>query len=218
MMRQGAVLFLVWVLAISRFSDGYSPRDSYLIDCGSSTNTTVGGRVFVADSLASKLLSTPKNVLASISGASGSSDVPQLYQTARIFTSTSTYTFSISQGGRHWIRLHFAPFDYNGYKMSMANFGVLADGFVLLSDFSTTSKVMKEFSLNVTSDTLGVTITPSGQLICLPQCIGGCVHARYLDSGWCEPSSFRKISRSFADGYRDSLEDKYGRADCVLGQ
>ncbi|KAI4385529.1 hypothetical protein MLD38_003543 [Melastoma candidum] len=45
--------------------------------------------------------------------------------------------------------------------MSTANFGVSAGNFVLLSNFSTMSTVMKEFSLNVTSSTLRIMNSPS---------------------------------------------------------
>ncbi|KAI4383834.1 hypothetical protein MLD38_009631 [Melastoma candidum] len=168
MKREGSVSFLVLglsILCLSWFSDGYIPPDSYLIDCGSSANVTMEGRVFLADSQASKFLSTPQDILASASGSGSSSDVSQLYRTARIYTGTTTYSFSISQIGRHWIRLYFGPFDYSGYKMSTANFGVSATDFVLLSNFSTTSTVMKEFSLNLTSSTLTITITPSSNSI-----------------------------------------------------
>ncbi|KAL3750844.1 hypothetical protein ACJRO7_011780 [Eucalyptus globulus] len=154
-------LWALSILCLARSSDGYSPPDNYLIDCGSSTNTTVGNRVFLADSLASKFVSTPQNVLASASNSVSSSDVSQLYQTARVFTGSTKYTFPISQSGRHWIRLYFSPFDYQSYNMSTAIFAVSAQNFGLLSNFSASGSVMKEFSLNVTSSNLVVTITPS---------------------------------------------------------
>lgn len=154
-------LWALSILCLARSSNGYSPPDNYLIDCGSSTNTTVGSRVFLADKESSKFLSTPQNVLASASNSLNSSDGSQLYQTARVFNGSTRYTFPISQGGRHWIRLYFSPFDYESYKMSTAKFAVSAQDFVLLSNFTASGRVMKEFSLNVTSSDLVVTITPS---------------------------------------------------------
>ncbi|GFZ20561.1 hercules receptor kinase 1 [Actinidia rufa] len=65
---------------------GFSPADKYLIDCGSRANTTVGDRVFVADSFVSNLLSTPENILAN---TSSNSEGSLLYQTARIFSGVS---------------------------------------------------------------------------------------------------------------------------------
>lgn len=157
---------LTWLLSILCFSclsSGFSPVDNYLIDCGSSTNTSVGNRIFIADNLASKLLSTPQDVLAKTNSNSitTSSDSP-LYQTARVFTGSSKYTFSIGQSGRHWIRLYFYPFVYNSYNMSLANFAVSTQDHVLLSNFSVkSSAVAKEYSLNVTSNVLVITFTPS---------------------------------------------------------
>jgi serine/threonine protein kinase len=161
---------LIWVLSILClvcFSAGFNPADNYLIDCGSATNTSVGNRVFVADNLASNLLSTPQDVLAKTTLKSiNSSEDSLLYQTARVFTGSSKYTFSIRQGGRHWIRLYFYPFVYNSYDMSAAKFAVSTQNHVLLSDFSVkNTSVVKEFSLNVTSNNLVITFTPSSNSI-----------------------------------------------------
>ncbi|KAK4852463.1 hypothetical protein QYF36_024367 [Acer negundo] len=158
---------LIWVLSILCFACfcccQFSPQDNYLINCGSPTNATVGNRVFVSDNSASKLLSTPQNVLASTSSkpVTSSSD-SVLYQTARVFTGSSKYTFSIRQSDRHWIRLYFYPFVYDKYDMSKAKFSVSSANHALLSDFSVDSSVVKEFSVNVTSSTLDVTFSPSG--------------------------------------------------------
>ncbi|KAK6935948.1 Serine-threonine/tyrosine-protein kinase, catalytic domain [Dillenia turbinata] len=158
--------FLIWVsifVSLYYCSVGYNPPDNYLIDCGSSTNTSVGNRVFVADPSASKLLSTTQTVFADTSSKSitSLSNLP-LYQTARIFTGSSKYTFSISQSGRHWIRLYFYPFVFGSYNMSLAKFSVSIPSHALLSDFTPDSSAsMKEFSINVTSSTLEITFTPS---------------------------------------------------------
>lgn len=159
--------WVVSFLCLSCLSSGFNPVDNYLIDCGSSTNTSVDSRVFIADNLASNLLSTPQDVLAksNLTSITLFSDSP-LYQTARVFTGSSKYTFSIHQSGRHWIRLYFYPFVYNSYNMSVANFAVSTQDHVLLSNFSVTSAaVVKEFSLNVTSNDLVITFTPSANSI-----------------------------------------------------
>ncbi|KAF5751499.1 kinase family protein [Tripterygium wilfordii] len=141
-------------------SSGFSPVDNYLIDCGSTSNTTVGDRVFVSESHASRFLSTPREIFAKISKSVTSSDDSPLYETARILDGTSKYSFSIGKSGRHWIRLYFYPFVHDSYNMSKANFTVSAQNFVLLSDFGTATNLVKEFSVNVTSDTLVITFTP----------------------------------------------------------
>ncbi|KAK8683546.1 hypothetical protein V6N13_039605 [Hibiscus sabdariffa] len=156
---------LFWVssiLCLALFARGFTPADNFLIDCGSPSNTTVGDRVFMADNLASKLLSAPENVLGNTSKSVTSSDDSPLYQTARIFTGVSKYTFSISRPGRHWIRLYFYPFAYASYNMSMAKFDVFTDNHGLLSSFSVQSLLVKEFSVNVTANSLAITFSPSG--------------------------------------------------------
>ncbi|KAK6271914.1 hypothetical protein POUND7_008997 [Theobroma cacao] len=155
---------LFWVssvLFLACFAKEFTPADNYLIDCGSPTNTTVGDRVFMADNLASKFLSTSENVLGNTSKAVTSSDDSRLYQTARVFTGVSKYTFSVSQRGRHWIRLYFYPFVYASYNMSLANFTVSTENHVLLSSFGVQAPLVKEFSVNVTSNTLVITLSPS---------------------------------------------------------
>ncbi|KNA04810.1 hypothetical protein SOVF_196300 [Spinacia oleracea] len=133
---------------------------NYLIDCGSSQNTTVGDRVFAADRYSTRFLSSPQNVLGS---SSSSSSNLAIYQSARIFTESSRYSLPISQMGRYFIRLYFSPFDHGTYRMSSATFSVSAQQFTLLSDYTPErSPIVKEYSVNVTSDTLVITFSPSG--------------------------------------------------------
>ncbi|XP_068310403.1 receptor-like protein kinase HERK 1 [Pyrus communis] len=155
----------IWVLSplcLGLLCSGFVPADNYLIDCGSLANTTVGNRVFLADNLASKYLSSPKDVVANVSLKSITSfDDSPLYQTARIFPESSKYTFSISHSGRHWIRLYFYPFVFGSYDLSKAKFSISAQNFALLTDFSVQNTSLKEFSVNVISDSLVITFTPS---------------------------------------------------------
>lgn len=131
--------------------------DNFLIDCGSPSNTTVGNRVFLADSYASKYLSTPRDILANTSANTNS----QLYQTTRIFNGTTKYSFPISQKGRYFIRLYFFPFVYKAYNLSTASFSVSAQQFVLFSGSTPQAPTIKEYSVNVTSKNLDITFTPA---------------------------------------------------------
>lgn len=154
-------LLVIWVSSVLCLACCSGSQDDYLIDCGSTTNTSVAGRVFLADT--SSYLSTPEKLLANTATKSDSSsdDLP-LYQTARIFTGTSKYTFSVGSNRRYWIRLYFFPFVYDTYNMSTANFSVSTQNHVLISNFSPKAgSAMKEFSENVTSDTLVITFAPS---------------------------------------------------------
>ncbi|XP_027340636.1 receptor-like protein kinase HERK 1 [Abrus precatorius] len=152
------------ILPLVCFCATFVPVDNYLIDCGAPANTSVDGRNFIADSLSKDLLSTQQNILAtsSLKSNASSSDDSPLYQTARIFTGSSKYTFPIQQKGRHWIRLYFFPFTYQKYNLSAANFSVATQNYVLFSSINMQKNpVMKEYSVNVTSDTLVITFTPS---------------------------------------------------------
>ncbi|OAY72154.1 Receptor-like protein kinase HERK 1 [Ananas comosus] len=146
----------------------FTPTDNYLIDCGSSSNATVGGRTFLADDSLSSTLTTPQTILASASANSVASfDDAILYRTARIFTGPSSYSFPIQKHGRHFIRLYFFPFTYQSYNLSAAKFTVSTQDAVLLSDFqppSNPAPVFKEFSANITRDNLILSFVPSGNL------------------------------------------------------
>lgn len=157
---------LIWVssaLYLICASLGFDPVDNFLIDCGSSTNQTVGDRVFVADESYSTVLSTPEKIFVNTNSNFSSSSIDlALYQTARIFNGVSHYTFPIRKQGRHWVRLYFSPFVQNSYNLSKAKFSVSAQTFTLLKDYQIEGGfLVKEYMLNITSSTLILTFTPS---------------------------------------------------------
>ncbi|XP_014621786.1 receptor-like protein kinase HERK 1 [Glycine max] len=159
--------FFICVLSIFPlvcFCATFVPVDNYLIDCGATASTSVGTRNFIADNN-KDLLSTQEDILAttSLKSVTSSSDDLPLYQTARVFTGSSKYTFKIKQKGRHWIRLYFFPSTYEKYNLSAADFTVSTQNHVLFRSLNMQKDpVMKEYSVNVTSDTLVLTFTPSG--------------------------------------------------------
>ncbi|XP_052177277.1 receptor-like protein kinase HERK 1 [Diospyros lotus] len=162
----GTSELFIWIsitMSLCCFCIGFNPADQYLIDCGSAKNNTVGDRVFLADNYAAKFLSTPQNILANTSSNSiASSDDSPLYQTARVFTGVSKYTFPISQKGRIWVRFYFFPFVSGNYNLSLASFSVSAQHYVLLRNSIWKGSSVKEFSINVTSGALEITFAPSG--------------------------------------------------------
>lgn len=139
-----------------------SPYVNYLIDCGSSTKTQlIDGRIFKSDRETTSFLSTTEDIQVSVDFININlppslppSSLP-LYQTARVFTEQSSYTFYISKTGRLWIRLYFFPISNPSYNLTSFVFSVYTDHFVLLHEFShsnNNSLVFKEYLVNV-SDT-----------------------------------------------------------------
>ncbi|XP_002457318.1 receptor-like protein kinase HERK 1 [Sorghum bicolor] len=173
---QVALSFVAIISILCGFCTAYTPADNYLISCGSSVNTKVGRRVFVADSdSGSVTLTTPKSAAVKASpdtpwsGSDSDEAAPALYQTARVFTAPSSYSFGISRPGRHFVRLHFFAFACQGYDLAAASFKVSTQDVVLMDGFApenkttdgtTSSAVRREFLLYVTRDTLVVTFVP----------------------------------------------------------
>lgn len=155
----------VWILFIMCLicsSFQFNPVDNYLIDCGSSKNTSVGTRVFMADNSSLISLSTPQTLFVNTTSKPDSSTTDlALYQTAIVFHGTSNYTFPIKKQGGHWIRLYFYPFNHQSRNLSTARFSVSAQSFTLLRDFRPPSvPVVKEYVLNITSNSLVLNFIP----------------------------------------------------------
>ncbi|KAL6499825.1 Receptor-like protein kinase HERK 1 [Orobanche gracilis] len=162
----GVLRFPIWVLLVLNltcFSRGFDPVDQYHINCGSSSDATIGNITYVADKSASRFLTTSQDILADDGNLNSvpPSEDSELFGTARIFNGPSRYTFLIKEGGRHWIRLHFYPFVYHNYNMSSASFSVFSQSTTLLSDFTPINASVREYSVNVTSGDLIITISPS---------------------------------------------------------
>ncbi|KAL6608266.1 hypothetical protein ACP70R_041329 [Stipagrostis hirtigluma subsp. patula] len=153
-----------WILATCNAD--FTPVDNYLINCGSAADVTIGRRVFAADNSKATILTSPNSVAAStpLNSVSGFENFV-LYQTARIFAARSSYSFKIKNRGRHFVRLHFFPFRQQSYDLATANFKVSTQDVVLLSNFtapSSSSPVVKEYSLNITRNMLILTFVPLG--------------------------------------------------------
>ncbi|KAL9238924.1 hypothetical protein vseg_013292 [Gypsophila vaccaria] len=154
--KNGFVFIMVLIVCSTYFMDEVC--GDFLLDCGSPSNVTIGNRVFLADSYASKYLSAPKNILGNTSANTNL----ELYETARVFDGAASYKLPITQLGRYFIRLYFFPFAFGAYNLSTARFSVSAQQFSLLTDFvPSQSAVMKEFSINVTSKDLVINLQPA---------------------------------------------------------
>lgn len=149
----------------------WSPADNFFIACGSLSNVTAEGRLFVGDggsvALPNPKLSAPGGVLASTTVPNANLLNPKLYQQSRIFTANSSYTFSVTPG-RHFVRLHFFPFVFTNFTPNMSTFSVTANQYMLLDTFrpslySTDARplVFREYSLNASGSSLEITFTPA---------------------------------------------------------
>ncbi|XP_031119272.1 receptor-like protein kinase FERONIA isoform X1 [Ipomoea triloba] len=166
---------LLFVLTFSTLSHGLiifatsSSIENVAISCGSSdAPTALHGRVWVGDNTIS---STSSLHLTGKSWASRAQQKasPVPYQTARASHHEFSYRFSVKPGQK-FIRLHFNPAPYNGFKKSIDLFTVKAGPYTLLTNFSPSLTadslgakfVSKEYCVNVQeSQALTITFIPS---------------------------------------------------------
>uniref|UniRef100_A0ACD5W641 Uncharacterized protein n=1 Tax=Avena sativa TaxID=4498 RepID=A0ACD5W641_AVESA len=155
---------IIWVLLLGTPCNAeFTPADNYLINCGSTADATVGQRVFAAETSGSAILTSRSSVAAS--GWAPGSDGATLYQTARVFSVQSSYSFRMKSRGQHFVRLHFFGFRYQSYDLAAAKFKVSTQETVLLDNFtppSSDSPTVREYSLDVTEDMLILTFVPLG--------------------------------------------------------
>ncbi|KAL4575830.1 hypothetical protein LXL04_011917 [Taraxacum kok-saghyz] len=149
-------LSLMFVLSMA-----FTPQDNFLINCGSTRNAIVDGREFLGDSNkpGSGFLSTDKSTTLSNPDRNSS----ELYTTARVFTSSSSYGFEIGKTGTHLVRLHFSPFSSQNFHLSSSNFSVSVHGSLILSNFRAEFTTVKEFILMVDGIHLDITFDPLGK-------------------------------------------------------
>lgn len=158
-----AFIFVVQLVV----AQNYVPTDKILLNCGGSPDSTdTDGRKWTTDIGSKFALGTGKSSTSAASVQKPS--VPQVpYMTARVFQSDFTYSFPVAPG-RKFIRLYFYPASYNNLDVVNALFSVTSGPFTLMKNFSAAQTsnalnldyMMKEFSVNVQSDTLNLTFSP----------------------------------------------------------
>lgn len=143
----------------------FSPVDNHLVNCGSATDATVDNRRFVADgSHRSKTPFCHWDSSVSLRNDNALSDSPQLYDSARVFRKPSKYEFEIREKGTHMVRFHFHNLNSSKFDSIDAQFHILIDEFVALSNFSTGnsfSPMIKEYLISINSDKLVIRFLPS---------------------------------------------------------
>ncbi|GJM88263.1 hypothetical protein PR202_ga04303 [Eleusine coracana subsp. coracana] len=176
MVRQTLSVILRCVTLLCLFSLGVAVdinstiSDQIRLDCGASTPTghvDFDNRTWYSDN-GSRFAPSLKGVATTASSQDPSLPSPVPYMTARIFTSNYTYSFPVTPG-RLFVRLYFYPSTYGIYAPENSYFGVTAGNLTLLYNFSASQNAMaenigyfiREYSLNVTSEKLHLTFTPS---------------------------------------------------------
>ncbi|GMY08617.1 receptor-like protein kinase THESEUS 1 isoform X1 [Fagus crenata] len=166
-------LYFTWILCVLCVtfivSGSFIPKDSFLIDCGGSKSLKLDdGRVFEPDSGNQYVGLSPNSHVVVSENKMGNSNEAILYNSARVFKETSTYTIDTKQIGRHWLRLHFCPVENPHYDFKSAVFSVVANGIVLLHGFTFSkpgknSCLFKEYVIEVggsSSEKLVLTLSP----------------------------------------------------------
>lgn len=145
------------------FSAPFTPKDNFLIDCGSdNTPNLPDGRQFKSDPEAKSFLQAKDDFKVS----SNDPNVPSpIYSNARIFKDTAKYSFNLSNPGFHWVRLHFYPIKNDVFDLQQATFSVNTDKNVLLHNFNVnnnTNAILKEYLVNATESQFTISFLPMG--------------------------------------------------------
>lgn len=171
-MKLCGLLLLALVSVFLRI--GQAQVKPFLVDCGSNSSISLDGRKWVGDSVPADnfILSSP-GVIASTTTISGEQLYGNLYKTARIFNTSSSYNFSLVSGS-YCIRLHFYPFSFQKFNVNESAFDVMANSLKLVSKFdvpgeiyrknmrsnSTDTSLVKEYFLDISSNKLQIEFIP----------------------------------------------------------
>jgi hypothetical protein len=137
----------------------FTPKDSFLIDCGGTAPLTADGKSYKTDAQANHLLSATDAIRVA---AADKADVPSpLYATARVFKEEAVYSFPLTVPGWHFIRLYFFPLKGGDVDLASVTFSVVTDDNVLLHSFTPGDKpVMNEYLVNATENHLALKFQP----------------------------------------------------------
>lgn len=146
----------------------FTPSDNYLVACGAQSIVKLeDGRTFRSDAQSLAYLSTSDNIKIIANNAVNTSSMSPIYRGVRVFTDLSTYKFSVTKPGRHWVRLHFYPLPDPNNNLASAKFTVYTDDTVLLRDFSFPTDItpaeplIKEYLIVASGDRICLHFTPA---------------------------------------------------------
>ncbi|KAK8445515.1 hypothetical protein SEVIR_9G337654v4 [Setaria viridis] len=134
----------------------FTPKDSFLIDCGGTAPVTADGKSYKTDAQANHLLSANDAIRVA---ADDKADVPSpLYATARVFKEeAATASRSPSRAGTSSASTSSRSRAATWTWRTSATFSVVTDDNVLLHSFTPENKpVMKEYVINATENRLAL--------------------------------------------------------------
>ncbi|KAK2366824.1 receptor protein kinase HERK [Trifolium repens] len=167
---QNLILHFILLIFIPFSFSSFIPIDNYLLNCGSNTNSTLFNRLFIGDDSTNKdsiFLLADKSI--SLTNQNPSPNLPNLYQSARIFTKMGSYRFTLKQNGTFFVRFHFFSFKAQSFDLKDANFSVIVGGKLVMNNFNVNFKhssndsndaIIKEFILKVESNLLEIVFRP----------------------------------------------------------
>ncbi|GJW77876.1 receptor-like protein kinase FERONIA [Tanacetum coccineum] len=128
-------LLLLFTTATS--AQPYKAIKHFLLDCGSSSTTTISDQKWDGDERSEYVPSNINRTSFASTPVYLDTSVPHIpYSTARIFnTSSFTYKFHVSSGPK-FLRLYFYPATYSGLSANYSFFSVSSNGDLLLTNFS----------------------------------------------------------------------------------
>lgn len=167
------VLISILATAAATITEAVEKRP-FFINCGSDSVSEAGGREWVGDSIpGTNFTLSFLGIIASTSTISAVEAYRTLFNTARIFNTSSHYNFTI-ESGCYCIRLHYHPFLFKSFNANDSAFDVTANDLKLASRFnvpaeiysknamsnSSATSLVKEYFLNTSSKELILEFEP----------------------------------------------------------
>ncbi|XP_061998209.1 probable receptor-like protein kinase At5g24010 [Rosa rugosa] len=150
------------LISLLHFSASFTPSDNYLLNCGSSSNASLFNRVFVGDSTSGSGFGSRGRSISVTNNKTPPPNSPSPYNTARVFTSASSYSFSIKKIGTHLVRFHFSPFSAQGFDLRAANFTISVNLLVILTHAHVNETVIREYIMKIDTNVLEIVFSPLG--------------------------------------------------------
>ncbi|GMH23125.1 hypothetical protein Nepgr_024968 [Nepenthes gracilis] len=187
----------------------YVPAENILLNCGASSpeSPDSDGRKWYSDVNSKYALSSAANSTTANAATQAPSVTQVPFMTARIFRSGFTYSFPVVSG-RKFVRLYFYPNTYNGLDTSNSIFSVTVGSYTLLKNFSAAQTaralnydtIVKEYVINIESETLNLTFKPSSN----------------YSNTFAFINGIEVVSMPYI--YDSSVNDNSGNGDTIVGQ